>query len=397
MKPIDRLTRHQEFLKSILSQNLDSPERLHSAIVEAANLLLPCRARRLWRLNPLANAFILQVSQPPITDPLFIKKIPVEHTFSGEAIEAKAPKFYENVRKQPLLLNKDSFELEGLEDLWVVPIFLSHEKEITPYGTLLLYPAPESRHLTIGTEEMHLLSIITNIIKNYSPALDRERMASKLQLGRRPDETYPQFWDRVAESIANELGFYDCTLFVADRTKEKVGKVGAHNFRIESEAEEAVLSNGIVEYAKGISATGRTLEQNRTIFSQDVHKEKWCSPNVDKLRDNPSYLATPINTTAGGEILGIVRCIGKHRPEDQLGQDTINEDDVARIEAVAKELRPIVQHYRHAEDNRVLWALASHDIRAPVNFIHNAAGMILKRQKNHEAKKGAPLLSSRVE
>ena len=391
----DRSYRHLLFLQDFLGRDLDSPDALHHALVDAAEHLMPSSERHLWRYDPYAQEFTMLASNPEVR--AFIVRIPEQDTYSGLAIRKGEPLYFSNILEEAsMFVNKEYARQHNLASLWVLPIFLRRDAKRVPYGTLIFYPV-EDATITLGHEEIELLTSLTRIIEQHSPALDRERMADELKLGLGPEETFPQFWDRVAKSIADQLGFDTCTLFVADPAEEHVRKVGGYGHDIEREAREAVFGK-VVEYKKGLDATGYTLEKRGTVYSQNVYIEPWSTGSTEGAhkRSGVTYLATPIWEIPGGRIIGLVRCTDKRRTVAPEGEESIVQDDLARIESVAKELSPIIQHYVYAEQNRVLWALASHDLRAPTNAIRGAAGTFLKRTKSQQVQDRKSIVISRT-
>ena len=387
MKPeSDKQIRHYNFLKSILQKPLDSPDMLAHAILQSADLLLPCKAKRLWRYNRLEDVFVLQDSIPKITDREFSSVIPASEAISGKSTSNGEPKYYSDVNKSGLLKNKESIDQDQLDNLWVVPIILnSNDKELYVYGTLLLYPTEsfdEADEIVLDEEDVFLMRELSELVLSHSPKLDRDRMASSIVLGKSTSESYSVFWDRIAKGISGELGYQSCSVFISDAVRGSVKRVGSIGVQISEEAKSAVVSVSpeVVIYTNGSSATGKVLAEGRTIHSQDVYQEPWCGEAFGTPDPNATYLATPIRHGPDGPVLGLLRCMRKYRKKPPHGADLVNDDDIVRIESLSKELLPIVQHYIHSEQNRVSFALASHDLRAPVKFINDAAGHIAKKE-----------------
>jgi signal transduction histidine kinase len=372
-----RADRHLAFLRSILGATIDSPDSLNRAIIEAAQHLMPSVVLRLWRYDPDAEEFTMQASSVPTPD--LLSRLSREDSFSGEAIESGFPRYYSDIINNPKLKNKEFVRQYNLDACWIIPIFLEHAGARKPYGTLAIYPSAEAGGGQLDSADVDILCALTKLIEVHAPILDQARLSSSLELGRRPEETTPQFWQRASKSIADALGFAGCTLFVADHTEARIRKLGGVGFDVGREHPRAVHGDDLIEYDNGLSATGYALESRRTVHSQNVYLEPWYSGKHKGLRSGPgvTFLATPIWDSPHSRIIGLIRCNDKRRTVEPIIPERINQDDIVRIEFIAKELSPIFQHYIHAEHNRVLWALASHDLKAPINVVRDAAGMIL--------------------
>lgn len=373
-----RHERHLRFLQTFLAAPLNSPEALHLAIVKAASCLLPTICSRFWRLDPEADEVTMQASFPPADEEL-LSRIPLSDSISGEALEAGRPNFYNSIADHPKLKNRQFVLRHNLNDLWVVPLFLTDNGNRIPYGALTLYPAAEARGIELGEEEVELFSSLSRIIRQHSPILDHSRLSSSIELGRQPEETTSEFWTRVANGIRQVLGFDSTSVFVNYHSEERLTLVASSGFDTSREHPDAVVRPDLIEYAAGLDAIGYALKDRQTIYSQNVYEESWYQgSHKGTPKYGATFLAAPIWDTSRTTIVGLVRCTGKRRMVTPSGPESINADDIARINFIAKELSPVVQHHIHSEHNRVLWALASHDLKAPANVIRDAAGTIRK-------------------
>jgi len=378
----DRSSRHLSFLQSILNAEVDSPESLHVALARAATHLLPSKVCRFWRFDSDEEVFTVQGSAPPLEDS--VSSIPAHGSLLGDAITEQAIKHVQEPLNDTRHHNKDFVQRHGLKDLWIIPMFLEHKSERCPYGVLAIYAASSRGDCQLGDKEVDLLCGLTNLIERHCRALDSARATAMLELGRLRGESSLNFWGRLATSIADLLSFDGCALFVVDRTDLRIRRVGASGVETAREYPNALVRDNCVEYQKGQSATGHIFEAGRTVHSNNYFDEEWYEgpPRHAFSADiGTTLLGTPIFETPNGRVIGIIRANDKRRNLEPEGEQRINQDDIARIEAVAKELSPIVQHYLNAEDNRVLWALASHDLRAPINVLRDAAGTVLNQSQ----------------
>jgi signal transduction histidine kinase len=333
---------------------------------------------------------MMQASSPELPDP--VSSIPAEDSLSGEAILSATPIYVADAASHPKHKNKAFVRRNRLKDLWLIPIFLESDVERSPYGALAIYPSPEAGDYRLGDEETVLLCGLRQLVEKRCPELDGGRTATKLELGRLPEEPSSNFWPRVASSITEVLGFDGCAVFVVDRTDELIRRVGAFGVDISREYPGAVLPGGRVEYRIRQSGTGHIFAARETVVSQNYYEEEWYhGPPKEKFPSHygTTLLGTPVFETPNGRIIGIIRANDKRLTSEPNGAQQVNPDDIARIEAVASELSPIVQHYLYSEDNRVLWALASHDVRAPINVIRDAAGTVLARYQT-SVRQGTP-------
>lgn len=355
--------------------------RLYASILKCCVELFNAECASLWEVNSRTDFMSLQAFWPIGNASVIpsIREMKLSDATSGCAISERIVTVTHNL---PSLARSGAFRDRRIVEVYNVDTMIS-----VPVGNLFNMNSPElllniftkAFPPTVELDEVHEFLHHVSIAVNHAWQSLRTDVLEDFNYITESNSTTQQLLQSSLTNIRSSLGTRAVSIFLVSPTQMALELKATTGF-----VPATAMRN--VSYAKGDGVPGRAWldrEEINLADSRDVQSADQRPWEFIAQECTPALLTPIYRMNRAGEVLGLIRCLGKE-DDSVLHRHSFSVSDEIILDAIQSALSPVLERWVTTERRLFAMTRIAHELRVPIMYTIGAVErMKLELQRAH--------------